>query len=62
MKIGDLVKVRDLESSDYGVVIERIIRKNLLHGDFVLWIVCFVSLEYDLPYMAYELEVINENR
>ena len=52
MKIGDLVKVKNLTTSDYGVVVGF----NKYIGMFKIW---FLSLEYDMEFYDYELEVIS---
>ena len=55
MKIGDLVKVKSFASSDYGIVVSF----NKYVDMFKVW---FLSLEYDMEFYDYELEVISENR
>ena len=51
MKIGDLVKVKNLTSSDYGIII------GIKHELYNVW---FLALEYDMEFHDYELEVISE--
>ena len=50
MKIGDLVKVKNLTSSDYGIII------GTRHELYNVW---FLALEYDMEFYDYELEVTN---
>ncbi len=52
MKVGDLVKVKSLTSSDYGIVISF----NKYINMFKVW---FLSLDYDVDFYDYELEVVN---
>ena len=61
MKIGDLVKVKNLTSSDYGVIIGTYIRGNG-KVQYIYWNVYFLSLEYEVPFLERELEVINGSR
>ena len=61
MKIGDLVTVRRLETSDYGIIIGTYIRGSG-HVQHRYWNVYFISLEYEVPFMEKELELVNGNR
>ena len=52
MKVGDLVKIKDLSSSAIGIVL-----KPYTDGDsinFPMWLVIFISLGYD--HLCYEQE------
>ena len=57
MKIGDLVRVKNLTSSDYGVIIGTYIRGSG-YVQYKYWSVYFLSLEYDVPFLEKELELI----
>lgn len=57
MKIGDLVRVKNLTSSDYGVIIGTYIRGSG-YVQHKYWSVYFLSLEYDVPFLEKELELI----
>ena len=61
MKIGDLVKVKNLISSDYGVIIGAHNRDTgkVKHK---YWSVYFLSLQYSVPFMSCELELISGGR
>ena len=61
MKVGDLVKVRRLSTSDYGIIIGTYIRGNG-KVQYKYWNVYFLSLEYEVPFLERELEIINESR
>ena len=61
MKVGDLVKVKNLTSSDYGVIIGTYIRGSG-HVQHKYWSVYFLSLEYDVPFMEKELELVSGGR
>ena len=54
MKVGDLVKVKNLSSSDCGIIINM--------PDWNLFCVYFLSLEYDMIFGGWELELISEGR
>ena len=58
MKIGDLVKVKNLTSSDYGIIIGTYTRGSG-YVQHKYWSVYFLSLEYDVPFLEKELELIN---
>ena len=57
MKIGDLVRVKNLTLSDYGVIIGTYIRGSG-YVQHKYWSVYFLSLEYDVPFLEKELELI----
>ncbi len=61
MKIGDLVRVKNLISSDYGVIVGTYIRGagKIKHK---YWNVYFLSLQYNVPFMGCELELISAGR
>ena len=54
MKVGDLVKVKNLTTSAFGIILEE--KSNYW------FLVYFFSLGYDMQFCASELEVINESR
>jgi len=58
MKIGDLVTVKRLETGDYGIIIGTYIRGSG-HVQHKYWNVYFLSLEYEVPFMEKELELVN---
>ena len=53
MKVGDLVKVKNLPTSAFGIILEE-------NSDWIL--VYFFSLGYDMQFCESELEVANESR
>ena len=59
MQVGDLVKVKGMPSSDYGIITKTYVKggRKIEHR---WWSVYFVSLEYEVPFMEEELETINE--
>ena len=61
MRLGDLVKVKGLPYSDYGVIIGTYIRGSG-YVQHRYWSVYFLSLEYDVPFMEKELELISGGR
>ena len=54
MKVGDLVKVKNLPTSAFGIILEE---KNNYW-----FLVYFFSLGYDMQFCESELEVANESR
>jgi|TARA_Y100000114_G_C11735976_1_gene316156 hypothetical protein len=51
MGVGDLVKVKNLTSSAFGIIIEEPLRH--------WFVVYFFSLEYDMVFGKDELEAVN---
>ena len=57
MKVGDLVKIKNLTSSDYGVIVKTHVRgSGCLKQRW--WKVRFPTLDYDVPFMENELELV----
>ena len=56
MKVGDLVKIKDLPTSGIGIILKK------SNYDYADWVVLFPTLGYDHSANEAELEVISESR